>query len=84
MNEISIYELLKMPNPNIIDIKESLNLQLDIQLWVFGDGSTSSNFNPIHVYPATGGKYTATLKASIGGGKCEEVKTFEFGYLLYI
>ena len=40
--------------------------------------STSSNFNPIHVYPATGGKYTATLKASIGGGKCEEVKTFEF------
>lgn len=47
-------------------------------LWVFGDGSTSSNFNPIHVYPATGGKYTATLKASIGGGKCEEVKTFEF------
>lgn len=47
-------------------------------LWVFGDGSTSSNFNPIHVYPATGGKYTATLKASIGEGKCEEVKTFEF------
>lgn len=47
-------------------------------LWVFGDGSTSSNFNPIHVYPAIGGKYTATLKASIGGGKCEEVKTFEF------
>jgi hypothetical protein len=47
-------------------------------VWVFGDGSTSSNFNPVHVYPATGGKFTATLKASIGGGKCEEIKTFEF------
>lgn len=47
-------------------------------VWVFGDGSTSSNSNPVHVYPATGGKYTATLKASIGGGKCEEIKTFEF------
>ena len=47
-------------------------------VWVFGDGSTSSNSNPIHVYPATGGKFTATLKASIGGGKCEEIKTFEF------
>ena len=46
-------------------------------LWVFGDGSTSSNLNPVHVYPATGGKFTATLKASIGGGKCEEIKTFE-------
>jgi hypothetical protein len=46
-------------------------------LWVFGDGSTSSNFNPTHVYPATGGSFTATLKASIGG-KCEEIKTFEF------
>lgn len=47
-------------------------------VWVFGDGSTSSNLNPVHVYPATGGKFTATLKASIGGGKCEEIKTFEF------
>lgn len=46
-------------------------------LWVFGDGSTSSNLNPTHVYPATGGPFTATLKASIGG-KCEEIKTFEF------
>ena len=47
-------------------------------VWVFGDGATSSNLNPTHVYPATGGKFTATLKASIGGGKCEEIKTFEF------
>ncbi len=47
-------------------------------LWDFGDNSTSSNFNPVHVYPATGGKFIATLKASIGGGKCEEIKTFEF------
>ncbi len=47
-------------------------------VWVFGDGATSSNLNPVHVYPATGGKFTATLKASIGGGKCEEIKTFEF------
>lgn len=47
-------------------------------VWDFGDGSTSSNLNPIHVYPATGGLFTATLKASIGGGKCEEIKTFEF------
>ena len=47
-------------------------------VWVFGDGATSSNLNPVHVYPATGGKFTAILKASIGGGKCVEMKTFEF------
>ena len=47
-------------------------------VWVFGDGATSSNLNPVHVYPTTGGKFTAMLKASIGGGKCEEIKTFEF------
>ena len=46
-------------------------------VWDFDDGSTSSNFNPVHIYPATGGKFTVTLKASIGGGKCEEIKTFE-------
>ena len=46
-------------------------------VWDFGDGSTSSNTNPIHVYPATGGKFTAVLSASIRG-KCAEIKTFEF------
>ena len=46
-------------------------------IWDFGDGSTSANANPVHVYPATGGKFTAVLTASIGGGKCQEIKTFE-------
>ena len=45
--------------------------------WDFDDGSTSSNVNPVHVFPATGGKFMVTLKASIANGKCEEIKTFE-------
>jgi hypothetical protein len=34
--------------------------------WDFGDGSTSEEANPVHVYPGKG-KYVPTLTASIGG-----------------
>lgn len=61
-------------------VQQSNNTQSDDcdVMWYFGDGSTSSNANPIHVYPATGGRFTAILRASIGDGKCEEIKTFDF------
>lgn len=70
-------------NKSYVSKKDALGNSVDSGedcdvLWVFGDGSTSSNLNPTHVYPATGGPFTAILKASIGGGKCEEIKTFEF------
>ncbi len=48
------------------------DLPCDVE-WIFGDGSTSSNSNPVHFYPAVGGEYTVTLKASMNG-KCEEIK----------
>ena len=45
-------------------------------VWDFGDGSTSSNSNPAHYYPAVGGKYTVKLRASMNG-KCEDLKEIE-------
>lgn len=36
-------------------------------LWDFGDGTTSSEFEPTHIY-ATSGTYTVTLSGDFGGG----------------
>ena len=54
---------------------ENSGLPCDVE-WIFGDGSTSSNSNPVHFYPATGGEYIVKLKASMNG-KCEDIKEFK-------
>jgi len=46
----------------------------DTLAWDFGDGSTSAETNPTHVYTAAG-VYTVTLTASGNGGTDTEVKT---------
>jgi len=38
--------------------------------WDFGDGTTSSDANPVHVYPGKG-KYVATLYATVNGTAAE-------------
>jgi len=43
-------------------------------LWVFGDGTTSTNANPSHVY-GTPGTYTAKLYATFGGCTVEVLGT---------
>lgn len=46
-------------------------------LWDFGDGETSNDLNPSHIYPDKGGKYTATLTALMAGGACSDVVVFD-------
>lgn len=45
-------------------------------LWDFGDGTTSTEENPVHVYPEEGGTYTVTLYSGIAEGKCMDDMTF--------
>ncbi len=44
-------------------------------LWDFGDGTTSTAFAPVHIYPATG-NYTVTLTAYASDPNCKDVTTF--------
>lgn len=48
-------------------------------VWYFGDGTDSlvtMDKNVSHSYPAEGGTYNVTVKASMSGGICEDVYTF--------
>lgn len=45
--------------------------------WDFGDGESSNEFNPTHIFPEKGGKYTVTLTASMANGACSDVTTFD-------
>ena len=45
--------------------------------WDFDDGESSNEFNPTHIFPEKGGKYTVTLTASMANGACNDVTTFE-------
>ena len=45
--------------------------------WDFGDGESSNEFNPTHIFPEKGGKYTVTLTASMANGACNDVTTFD-------
>jgi len=44
-------------------------------LWDFGDGNTSTEQNPIHVYSDEGASYTVTLVATSASGSDTEIKT---------
>lgn len=45
--------------------------------WNFGDGNTSTELKPQHIYPERGGKYMVTLTAKMSGGACSDVVSFE-------
>jgi len=46
----------------------------NVYTWDFGDGHTSNETSPSHLYEETG-TYTVTLTASAGGGNCIDEKT---------
>lgn len=48
----------------------ALTLHADQWLWDFGDGQTSTEQNPVHIYEE-GGVYTITLKASNDAGSAD-------------
>jgi hypothetical protein len=48
--------------------------------WDFGDGTTSYDENPIHVFPNEGGTYTVKFTAGIVGGLCTDVEEFTFTF----
>ena len=50
---------------SITFVNESINA--DSVLWIFGDGSTSTDFNPIHIY-AISGSYNPMLIVTNAGG----------------
>jgi gliding motility-associated-like protein len=54
---------------------ESTELDSPIFFWDFGDGSTSQDVDPVHVYN-TPGLYSVTLKARNGVG-CEDIITYQ-------
>ncbi len=45
--------------------------------WDFDDGGSSTEFNPTHIFPDKGGKYTVTLTATMANGACNDITTFE-------
>ena len=49
----------------------ALTHNADTYLWDFGDGETSTEKNPVHVY-ASGGYYTATLTVTGGTGTADD------------
>ena len=60
---------------------DSVLTQEDVEriVWYFGDGTDSlvtMDKNVSHAYPAEGGTYNVTIKASMSGGICEDVYTF--------
>lgn len=44
--------------------------------WDFGDGTTSTEENPTHIFPDKGGKYTVTFSAGISNGECTDDTIF--------
>lgn len=60
----------------------ALTLHADQWLWDFGDGQTSNEKNPVHIYEE-GGIYTITLTASNGAGTAEATTTVQLALSPY-
>ncbi len=69
-------------NSYIKRVNQKTNISVDTDepcenfLWDFGDGTVSTEENPIHKYPEEGGTYTVTLYSGIADGKCMDDTTF--------
>lgn len=46
-------------------------------VWDFGDGTTSDEFSPTHIYPEEGGKFTVKLTSGIANNNCVDDTIFE-------
>ncbi|MBK7360163.1 MAG: PKD domain-containing protein [Saprospiraceae bacterium] len=78
------------PNPCNVDFKFSVNnltvkFQADFKnarpdrvYWEFGDGTNSTDLNPVHTFGKIG-EYTITLKVSINGAVCTITKVIKVG-----
>jgi len=62
-------------DPLTVKFTDESSLSPDHWAWDFGDGSTSNEQNPVHVY-STSGSYTVRLVVSNGGGSNSETKYY--------
>ena len=64
------------------EISNFINLTMPVPgyntsyLWDFGDGTTSTQFQPSHLY-INPGTYTVTMTASVVGATCTDIATCE-------
>lgn len=61
----------------------ALTHNADTYLWDFGDGETSTEKNPVHVY-ADGGYYTATLTVTGGTGNADDTASLAIALTPYV
>lgn len=66
-------EIVKLPDSPVFTINQSIGA--DLYLWDFGDGTTSAEFEPNHVYADTG-KYDISLISSTFNG-CLDTITYD-------
>ena len=59
-----------------IQFNSKINSKYDKLLWEFGDGTTSSDENPLHAY-TKGGEYKVSLTITINGVPCTITKTIK-------
>ncbi|MBP1929500.1 PKD repeat protein [Methanolinea mesophila] len=62
-------------DPLTVHFTDESSLSPDHWAWDFGDGSTSNERNPVHVYTASG-TYTVSLVVSNAGGSNSETKYY--------
>ncbi|MBN1997511.1 PKD domain-containing protein [candidate division KSB1 bacterium] len=61
------------PVPLTVEFKDHSTGEVNSHLWQFGDGQTSVEVSPVHVY-TTAGEYTVTLQVTGPGGTDQEIK----------
>ena len=77
MNEVSFINTSRILLVNQVEKDTIVESQRCEQVfWDFGDGSTSTEYEPKHVFPVEGGTYYVNLEVSIGDGRCPDDTTF--------